>query len=328
MHQGTIGVGIAGFWHVHAHDYARDATQHPATQVVALWDPEEQNREDAHRKLSVPAYDDLDAFLARPEVQGITVTTATNEHTEVISRALKAGVHVFTEKLLAPTVDECEALIALARENNVALAVSLPRLSEPVVRTTRSLIDRGALGDVTYARVRLAHDGWIANWLPDRFADPVAAIGGAFADLGCHPAYVIQHVLGPQPASVSAEYGRMTGREVEDNAVVTARYDSGAIGVAEASFVTTPGAFALEVRGTTASLLYGYGRDELIAKGGEFGDEWVSLELERPAPSPFDNWVSAIYGDADTTANLTAATNLTRFIVAANTAAEQKGTAR
>lgn len=317
----AIGVGIVGFWHVHADDYARETAEHDGARIVAAWDPDAERGAEGAERLGVELADSLDALLARPDIDAITVTTATDQHTDVIGRAIAAGVHVFTEKLLAPTVAEAEALVAAAHDAGVSLVVSLPRLSEPLVTTAAQLIESGALGDVTYARVRMAHDGWIGGWLPERFADPVAAIGGAFADLGCHPAYLVQRFLGAFPTDVTASYGHVTGRPVEDNAVVVARYPGGALGVAEASFVTTPGAFALEIRGTEASLLFGFGQETLTAKGGRFGDTWVAVDLDDGAPTPYALWIDAIRGRADTTQNLQAAVDLTRFVVAANESA-------
>lgn len=314
-------MGIVGFWHVHADDYARQAAEHPGTRVVAGWDADAALGAEGTRRLGIDRAGSLDELLARPDVDAITVTTATADHTEVISRALRAGKHVFTEKLLAPTVAECEALVAAAEAADVALVVSLPRLSEPAFATAAALVDAGALGTVTYARVRMAHDGWLRGWLPERFADPVAAIGGAFADLGCHPAYLVQRFLGARPESLTASYGSVTGRAVEDNAVVVASYPNGALGVAEASFVTTPGASAFEVRGTEGSLLYGFGREELIGKGGALGAEWAVVPSAPTPPRPFELWVDAIRGDADVAGNLRTAVELTRFVAAANEAA-------
>lgn len=328
MTDDVTGVGIAGFWHVHADDYARDAEENPMTRVVAGWDADPGLRREGAARLGIEPAESLDELLARQDVAGIVVTTATADHTEVISRAIAAGKHVFTEKLLAPTVPECVALASAAGDRGVALVVSLPRLSEPALVTASRLVESGALGAVTYARVRIAHDGWLGGWLPERFADPVAAIGGAFADLGCHPAYLVRRFLGSGAATVTAAYGRVTGRAVEDNAVVVARYPDGALGVAEASFVTTPGALAFEVRGTQASLLFGYGREDLIAKGGRFGEAWAPVPLDAPARSPFELWVDAVRG-ADRASeiddNLRTAIDLTRFVVAANTAAATGG---
>jgi predicted dehydrogenase len=317
----TIGVGVAGFWHVHADDYAREVSEHSGTRLVATWDEDAERGRDGAQRWGIEQTDSLDALLARSDVDAITVTTATNDHTDVIGRAIAAGTHVFTEKLLAPTVAESEELVAAARANGVALVVSLPRLSEPLITTASALVNDGALGDVTYARVRMAHDGWLGGWLPERFADPTAAIGGAFADLGCHPAYLMQRFLGAHPSAITASYGNVTDRAVEDNAVVVARYPDGALGVAEASFVTTPGALALELRGTEGSLLFGFGREELIGKGGRFGGDWTPVPLDSGSATPFDLWVDAMRGEADTSGNLQAAIDLTRFVVAANTSA-------
>jgi predicted dehydrogenase len=203
----------------------------------------------------------------------------------------------------------------------VALVVSLPRLADPAVATAASLIDAGTLGAITYARVRMAHDGWLGGWLPERFADPVAAIGGAFADLGCHPAYLVQRFLGARPVRITAAYGSVTAHAVEDNAVVVAEYANGALGVAEASFVTTPGASAFEVRGTEGSLLFGFGREELMGKGGALGEDWAPVPLVDAPAAPFGLWVDAMTGGGDVATNQRTAVELTRFVVAANEAA-------
>jgi predicted dehydrogenase len=290
---------------------------------VAGWESDPEIAEQDAGVLGIDLADSLDELLARPDIDAVTVTTATAQHTDVIRRAIRAGKHVFTEKLLAPTVAECDQLAAEARAAGVELVVSLPRLTEPYTVAARDLVRSGALGEVTYARVRMAHDGWLAGWLPPRFADPGLAIGGAFSDLGCHPAYLVQLFLGARPSSVTAAYGSHSGHAVEDNAIVTSTYPNGALGVAEASFVTTPGAFAFEVRGTEATILYGFGRETLTAKGGRFGDAWTECPLPEAESAPFDLWVDAIQGRADAAANVAAAIELTRLVVAANRSAAE-----
>jgi 1,5-anhydro-D-fructose reductase (1,5-anhydro-D-mannitol-forming) len=315
-------VAVLGFWHVHAADYAREVREHPDTELVAAWDPEGPRGTEGAAELGVEFVADLDQLLARDDIDAVTVTTATDQHRDVILAALRAGKHVFTEKLLAPTVAECEELIDAAAEHDVALVVSLPQLATSTTRTLRRLVDDGTLGRITYARVRMAHNGWIGGWLPERFGDPAAAIGGALTDLGCHPVYVLQHLLGPRPASVQATYTAVTSRPVEDNATVTLGYADGTIGVAEASFVTTPGAYAVEVRGTEGSVLYGFGRETLIGKGGSLGaDEWTEVEPADVGEPPFAEWVRHIRSGSRPTANLRNALELTRLVVAANEAA-------
>lgn len=314
-------IAILGFWHVHAAGYAEEVRAAGA-DVVAGWDADPELGAAEAAALGIRFEPDLDALLGDPAIDGVVITTATADHTEVISRAIAAGKHVFTEKLLAPTVEECERLLRLAEEAGVVLHVSLPRLAEAITLAAVRELDAGRLGELTYVRVRMAHDGWIAGWLPERFADPVAAVGGAFSDLGCHPAYLVQRLLGAEPERVTATYTRVTGRAVEDNAVVTMAYPGGAIGVAEASFVTTPGAAALEVRGTLGSLLSGLGQGGVIAKGEHYDPEvWTPLELPDEGVAPVAVWFERIRTGAADAANARAALDLTRVVVEANRAA-------
>jgi 1,5-anhydro-D-fructose reductase (1,5-anhydro-D-mannitol-forming) len=318
-----LAIALLGLWHVHADGYAAEAADHPGTRLDTVWDPDPATARAAASRFGATASTDLDELLARDDLAGVIVTTATADHRDVIGRALAAGKAVFTEKLLAPTVDDAEALVRLAEERHVPLLVSLPRLGEgPVLAATR-LLDEGTLGDLTYVRVRMAHDGWVNGWLPDRFGDRDAATGGALTDLGAHPAYLVQRFLGARPATVQATYTDVSGHGVEDNAVVTVTYPDGAIGVIEASTVTVPGASAFELRGTRGTLLYGFGGERLLAKGDAFaGGGWVEVVLPDSAPTPFAQWVTAIREGTSTAANLDAAVELTRLVAAANRAAE------
>jgi 1,5-anhydro-D-fructose reductase (1,5-anhydro-D-mannitol-forming) len=318
-----LSVALLSFWHVHAPGYAAEVLGHPNTRLAAVWDNDAARGRDGAARLGVDFTDDLDGLLARGDIDGVIVTTATDLHHEVILKAVRAGKHVFTEKMLAPTVAQCEELVAAAADANVKLVVSLPRLSEAMTLGIRQQLEAGKLGRLTYTRVRMAHDGWVKNWLPERFADPGAAIGGALTDLGCHPVYLTQLFLGATPSTVSATYTSVTGRPVEDNAVVTLTYPNGAIGVIEASNVTTPGAGTFELRGTEGSLLSGFGNSALLAKGDHFDPEtWTEITLPEAGPSPLAQWISAIEQDTDTEDNSRAAIELTRMIVAANSAAE------
>ena len=316
-----LTVAAIGFWHVHAGDYARAAQRHPDTTLVAVWDDDEQRGREAAEEFGVEFVADLDELLARDTLDGVTVTTATVQHREVMLRAARAGQHIFTEKLLAPTVAEAEEIIAASASAGVALVVSLPRLYDDYTQAIERILDDGTLGELTYSRIRLAHDGWVAGWLPDRFGDPAEAVGGALTDLGCHPAYLTRLFHRAEPVAVTASYGSVTGRAVEDNAVVTAEFPGGRLGVFEASVVTAPGCFTIELRGTDAALLFGFGGERMLAKGGAFGDDWQELPLPERLPDAFSQWVSHIQQGTTADGNLRHAIELTRMVVAANASA-------
>jgi len=316
-----LSIAAIGFWHVHAGDYATSVQEHPDTTLVAVWDDDKERGRAAAERFGVEYVSDLDELLARPDLDGVTVTTSTDQHHDVMLKAARAGKHIFTEKVLAPTVSEAEDIIAAASDAGVALVVSLPRLYDDYTQAIERLLDDGSLGDLTYTRVRLAHDGWVAGWLPERFGDPATAIGGALTDLGCHPAYLTRLFHRAEPTTISASYGSVTGRRVEDNAVVTATFPGGALGVFEASVVTTPGAFTIELRGTQASAIFGFGGERLLAKGGVFGDDWQELPLPAALPGAFAQWVRHIHDGTTADENLRHAVELTRMVVAANESA-------
>ena len=314
-----LRIAALSAWHVHAEEYAREAQQHPGTELVAVWDEEPERGRALAESLGVEFAPDLEALLARQYLDGVTVTTATSEHRDVIGRAIAAGKHVFTEKLLAPTVAEGEELIAAAREAGVRLTVSLPRLAHGYALALQGVLEEGTLGRLTYSRVRLAHNGSIGDWLPARFYDPAAAIGGAFSDLAAHPVYLTQLILGADVQVRSATFTDMTGRGVEDNAVVTVTGADGAIGVIETGFVTPASPFSIEVQGTKGTFQHGLGAD-----GGtsvDTGEGPVALDIPDDGANPFAQWVEAITSGQDTTENLDRAQALTALVVAANAAA-------
>ena len=123
-----ITVAVLGFWHVHAAEYAARIRQHPDTELVAAWDDDSARGRASADAIGTAFVDDLDKLLARDDIDAVTVTTATTAHDAIMSRAAQAGKHIFTEKLLAPTVAEAEEIIDTADKAGVALVVSLPRL--------------------------------------------------------------------------------------------------------------------------------------------------------------------------------------------------------
>ena len=324
-----IRLAILGFWHVHAADYAAEAQAHPDTQIVAAWDEDAARGTVRAGELGVRFNEDLAEVLARSDVDGVIVTTRTSAHPQVIVAAADAGKHIFTEKVLALTPADARRILAAVERAGVRLVVSLPRLSHGYTLAIQEVLASGRLGDVTQVRCRLSHDGAVGRrWLPDQFFDPNEAGGGALVDLGCHPLYLTRLFLGAMPAAISAEYGHVTGRAVDDNAVAILRSRSGALGIAEAGFVNPSSPFTIEVHGTKGSLLYGTPEPRLLVRDSPGGSDaaWTELPIPASRPSPFEQWVSHIVEGTQATENIALALDLTTLVEAADRAA-RTGTA-
>ncbi|WP_205544197.1 Gfo/Idh/MocA family protein [Rubrobacter indicoceani] len=318
-------VAILSFWHVHAADYAAEAEAHPGAEVVCVWDEDrERGREEAGKR-GVPFYSELGELLARRDVDGVIVTTPTTAHRTVIPAAAEAGKPVFTEKVITPTLREAREVAAEVERAGVTFVVSLPRLYTGYTKAVKEALFGGAIGEPTYLRVRVSHDGALPTeahprgWLPERFYSPAASAGGVTVDFGAHPLYLTAHLLG-KPEEVSATYGRFTGRNVEDHSVATLRYADGAVAVAEASFLGGSSPFVIEAHGTEGSLLYSP-EDGLEVR--RTGEGWNRLDVPPDGPTPFERWVDgASKGRADPE-NVRAALDLSALAEAAEVSATE-----
>ncbi len=326
-----VRIAMLSFWHVHAKDYAREASAHPEVEIAAVWDelPERGRREAAAR--GVAYYGDIEEVLALPDIDGVVVDTPTVAHRDVMVKAARAGKHIFTEKVLAPSVRECNEILAAVRESGVKLVVSLPRLYTGYTAAIKHAVDDGLLGDITLVRTRLSHEGALRTsespqgWLPAHFFSAAECGGGAMIDLGCHPMYLARLFAG-LPERVSAHYGYITGREVEDNAVVVLEYGNGALGVVEAGFVNPFSPFTVEIHGTEGTLLYGTPEAQLFVRstrlGSSSGSAWIpQLDVPPDGPTPFQQWIAHIQGDGTPDENLAMAVDLSRLMEAANLSA-------
>ncbi len=345
-----IRVAMLSFWHVHGKDYAGDAEAHPATEIAAIWDENPARGQAEAGQRGVPFFAQLDELLAQPDIDGVIVDSPTNLHHAVMIAAAQAGKHIFTEKVIAATLREAEEIVAAVERAGVAFVVSMRRLTDPSTVAIRQLIAEGALGELTAVRVRDSHSGSLRTedrpdgWLPPQFYSPEEAQGGALIDL-CHPVYLARTFLG-RPEGVSAIFGHVTGRAVDDNAVATLRYPNGAIGVAETAYVAQYSPFSIEVHGTRGSVLYSEsGIGEMIARmragaapgvaaGGPDGKlhirsdnvagaerQWLVRELPAALPPAFDEWVTHIQRGTRATENITLALDLTAIVEAATRSA-------
>jgi 1,5-anhydro-D-fructose reductase (1,5-anhydro-D-mannitol-forming) len=329
---GMIRLAMLSFWHVHAGDYLHQALANRATAITAIWDETPERGRTQAQSLGVPFYDNLHDLLAQADVDGVIVDTPTTIHRDVMVAAAQAGKHIFTEKVLAPTLRECNEIVAAVDKAGVKLMVSLPRLYAGSTLAIKEILDRKLLGEVTQVRTRASHDGALRTllnpqgWLPPYFFNPQQTAGGAMIDLGAHPMYLARLFLG-LPESVSANYGYITGRAVEDNAVVVLRYPQGAVGIVEAGFVNPFSPFTIEVHGTEGSLLYGTPESTLQIRSSNLGkhtsNNWsVWTDIPPDQPTAFQQWISHIQQGTTATENILIATDLSMLMEAANLSAK------
>lgn len=280
---------MLGKWHVHADEYANGINALPGCKIVKVWDPDAEVAKAWAEKLQCEAAS-LEDILGDAEIEGVVITTATNEHPEVMQKVCASGKAMFTEKVLTLSVEDAEAVRKAVVENNIRFAISFPHLSRPTVQFLMSAAKSGKLGKINYARVRNVHDGAVRDWLPPHFYDPIPCGGGAMIDLGAHPMYLLAELLG-MPEKVQSAFTHVTGKAVEDNAVSLLQFADGAVGVSETSFVSVRYPYIIEVGGDKGSMVL---RDnEITYCCPETNNEWCVAELPEALPLPLEQWALA-----------------------------------
>ncbi len=314
----TVNIAVLSAWHVHAEEYAKALQQVPGVRLCCLWDDDETRGEAMARTLGTPFEPQLDAIFEDPRIDAVQVTTQTSLHKEVMLRAAKASKHIFTEKVLTIAPGDAEEVARAVKDSGVRFAISFPHLMRPALRQAKHLLESGALGMVGYARVRNAHNGATAGWLPQRFFDPDTCGGGAMMDLGAHPMYTLLWLLG-EPQAVQSTFTRMTSKPVEDNAVSVLRYQDGAIAVSETSFVSSHNPYTLEISGSEGYVLV-QGDKLYTATKASNGALQEVTDLPPALPSPLLQWAHSLAEDTQNDFadfDIDAAVRLTRLMAQA-----------
>lgn len=162
-------------WHVHADDYARDIAENENVAIQMVWDEEPARGKEWANELGVAFEADLDTVLSHPEIDAVVVNTPTAMHKDIIIAAAENKKHIFTEKVLALTVEDCKAIYDVIEANGVELMVSLPRLTDKNYQHAEKAMEKGWIGKLTTFRCRFAHNGGVVQpgqthgWLPERF---------------------------------------------------------------------------------------------------------------------------------------------------------------
>jgi scyllo-inositol 2-dehydrogenase (NAD+) len=316
-----MNVALLSKWHVHAVDYAREAIENEAITIKTVWDEKQERGTQWAEELGVSFEADLQNVLDDPNIDGVIVTTATDRHKEIIIAAANHGKHIFTEKVLAFTVKECEEILAAVDRNNVQLMVNLPRLTESFYLYAQQAVDKGLLGDVTYIRCRVAHNGSVPSeenpkgWLPQHFYNKEECGGGALIDLGAHPIYLTNR-LGGKVKAVSGKLNELYKLGVDDNAIVMVEYESGAMGMIETGFLSYGSPQQLELYGTEGTIMV-EGQEVRVKSKHLNTEDWVNPELPNPISSNMEQWVDAIGKGTKSTVSRDDIVNLTAINEAA-----------
>lgn len=241
------GIGIIGCGKIAQIRHIPELSLLPKAKLVGYYNPTRSRAEQMAAKYGGRVYDDVPSMLEDPEIEAVVISLANVAHAEVTIKALRAGKDVLCEKPMATTIEECEAMMAAARESGRLLLIAQNQRLAGAHMKAKELIQEGKIGKILTFHTAFGHSG-PENWSikPGKdtwFFDKSKAAMGAMADLGIHKTDLIQYLLGENIIGVTAVLSTLdkTGPDnsligVEDNAVCIYKMKSGVVGTMTSSW--------------------------------------------------------------------------------------------
>ncbi|MEW5810152.1 MAG: Gfo/Idh/MocA family oxidoreductase [Actinomycetota bacterium] len=256
---GLIGLGRIGAFH------AETLTNLPnVTQLVVTDERPQVVAEIATKYGAIPA--DSVAELLSSGVDGVVVAAATPAHAELALAAVDKGLPTFCEKPIASTAAESARVAEVIARSGVPVQVGYQRRFDTAFAAVKQAVDAGTLGPLHTVR----------STTMDPAPPPMEYIrgsGGIFRDCAVHDFDAIRWVTGQEVVEVYAtgsvqgdplftEYGDV------DTAVVTVRFDGGALGVVSAARYNGRGYDCrLEVHGFDDTMVAGWDQGAPVRNG-------------------------------------------------------------
>ncbi len=187
-----LSIAIVGCGNI-AGPYAHTLKAHPHIHLLGATDVDPQRAQAFVAEHGGTAYPTLDDLLADARVEVVVNLTIHHAHPAVITRCLEAGKHVYSEKPLAMSHAEAQALVDLARARGLRLSCAPMTFLGEAQQTAWREIRSGRLGPI---RVVYAEVNWgrIESWHPN--PGPFYEVGALF-DVGVYPLTLVTTFFGP-----------------------------------------------------------------------------------------------------------------------------------
>ena len=171
-----------------------------AIDLVAIADPVVERAKQAADDFGFrEAYSDLREMLDATELDIVVNLTPIFLHSETSRLIVERGKHLVSEKPLAATMEDADAIIEIAAANNATIVCAPPDMLFAPYMEARRLLDEGTIGKVAFARVRSSHagpgggpGGWPLDptWFYQEGSGPLL-------DMGVYGIHEITGLLGP-----------------------------------------------------------------------------------------------------------------------------------
>jgi predicted dehydrogenase len=226
---GVIGCGFYAQNHLNAW---RDLASEGAA-LAAVCDLDSAKAKAAGESFGVPWYTDVETMLAAEKFNVVDIVTRQDTHRALCEQAIAYGASTIVQKPFAPTWEDATAIVDAARNAGVWLAVHENFRFQAPIRAVREVIDSGAIGEPSWARITFRTGFDVYKTQPYFLEEEKLVI----ADVGVHVLDVSRFLLG-DVSRISCEIQRRNPKvkAEDDTATMLLRHESGAVSVVECTY--------------------------------------------------------------------------------------------
>lgn len=226
---GVIGIGRIG--KIHAENLA---SRIPGASARAIADIALDSAQEIANRLHVPVVTaDYHDLLSDPEIDAVAICSSTDTHAKIIIEAAEAGKHIFCEKPIDHDLEKIDAALASVDEAGVKLQIGFNRRFDPNFRKVHDMVKEGKIGTPHILRISSR----------DPAPPPISYIevsGGIFLDMTIHDFDMVRYLMGCEVTEIYVAGGVMVDPAIGkagdiDTAVITLRFENGAVGVIDNS---------------------------------------------------------------------------------------------
>lgn len=237
---GIVGAGMIAAMH-------RDAIEAlPNAQLTGIMDNGSGRGAALAPGLDDTGAGDIHAFVARDDIDVITVASPSGAHLEAGLAAAKAGKHCICEKPIEVTPERVDELIDAHATAGTSLGGIFNSRYTEVAALLKATAEAGRFGRLTFCsatgpwwREQSYYDDsdWKGTWRLDG--------GGALMNQGIHSIDLLQWIVGEPVRNVSARFATLAHErvEVEDTGAAVLEFESGALGTIACTTSMWPGHF-------------------------------------------------------------------------------------
>jgi predicted dehydrogenase len=302
-----LGVALVGMGYYAEHKLATALQETRNCYLAGIVTGKPEKAEKFKNKYSLPEtsiynYETFDRIAENKNVDIVYVVLPNSMHHEYVIRAAKAGKHVITEKPMAISVQQCQAMIDACKKAGVKLSVGYRLHFEPFNREAMRIGQQKIFGKVKLVE---SSDGFkIGDPTQWRLRKSLAG-GGAMMDVGVYAIQAARYSTGEEPIFVTAQEFKtdpVKFKEVDETIFWQMEFPGGAVSNSATTYASSTERLFISAENGWVELrpAYGYGPLAGRTSQGELNipqTNHQALQMEDFARCILENKESSVSGE-------------------------------